>query len=90
MENLETIDRGKYLEATRKDGLKIFLDKNNDILNTTLNEVKRCGSREQVFVATGLIRGLQIAKNYAEKHGTKADMQVVENLISNNIKMLKE
>lgn len=65
-------ERAKYTEAKRKDGLVIFLDHvtGNDVdkeLLTILNHIRVSAAPQEVVMAVGMIRGIQIARGYAEK-----------------------
>lgn len=65
-------ERAKYTEAKRKDGLVIFLDHvtGNDAdkeIVTILNHIRVSASQSEVVMAVGMIRGVQIARGYAEK-----------------------
>lgn len=74
-ENLATItDRGKYVEAKRKDGLTVFFDKGDDALTKALNEIRLNGDRKVVFRAFTIMRGLQLARSYIQKHGTEQEL----------------
>ena len=75
-------DKGRFIEALRSDGLTVFFDKSPDALSEWLNIVRKHCTRAQVFMAVGMVRGLQIAANYAEKHGTDEDRQTIKNQIS--------
>jgi len=66
-------DKGRYVQATRSDGLEIFFDKSEDTLSCWLNRVRAEGSRQSVFLAVGMARGLQIALNYATKYGSESE-----------------
>ena len=82
-------DKGKYIEAIRNDGLTIFLDKSTDRISKFLNNVRLTGTKEQVIMSVGLVRGLQIARNYAKKHNE--DLNDFENVIkSYENKFLKD
>ena len=70
-------DKGRYFEATRSDGLKVFFDRGADKISECLNYTRRHGDRKAVFLAVGILRGLQIAKNYAEKYGTAEETATV-------------
>jgi hypothetical protein len=65
--------RAKYVEAKRKDGLVIFLDNvsgddaDKDIL-TVLNYIRMTAKPQDVIMAVGMVRGVQVARNYAERH----------------------
>ena len=61
-------DKGRFIEVVRDDGFTVFLDKSQDELSVYLNHIKLTASKKQVILLTGLIRGLQISNNYAEKH----------------------
>lgn len=59
----------------RDDGLKVFLDNKKDNLSLWLNDVRHYGTKKQVILAVGFIRGLQIAMNYAEKYGDDLELK---------------
>lgn len=74
-ENIESsIDRGKYIEAKRKDGLTVFFDKGDDELTRALNDIRLNGDRKAVFRAFTIMRGLQLARSYIQKHGTPLEL----------------
>ncbi len=77
--NLESsIDRGKFIEARRKDGLTVFFDKDTDPLATALNAIRAHGSRKAVWRAFTILRGLQITRSYMRKHGTEQELAELE------------
>jgi len=57
-----------YIKAIRQDGLKVFFDRKSDKISLWLNQIRHNGTKEQVIVAVGLARGLQIAKKYADTY----------------------
>ena len=65
------IDRGKFVEAVREDGLKVFFDKQDDKLSQFLNSIRQTGTKQQVVMAVGMVRGLQIAQSYARVHNVE-------------------
>jgi hypothetical protein len=69
----QVIDRGRFVQAMRPDGLEVFFDKTDDALSCWLNSVRAVGDRRSVMLAVGLARGLQIAMNYAEQYGDSED-----------------
>lgn len=74
-QNLESInDRGKYVEAKRKDGLTVFFDKGDDAITKALNEIRLNADRKAVFRAFTILRGLQLARSYIQKHGTELEL----------------
>ena len=66
---LNTEDKGKYISAKRIDGLDIFLDKDGSQESFLLNHIRMTAPKDEVILAVGLIRGLQIARSYAKKTG---------------------
>jgi len=77
--NLESsLDRGKFIEARRKDGLVVFFDKDTDPLATALNAIKAHGSRKAVFRAFAVLRGLQLTRAYMRKYGTELELAELE------------
>jgi hypothetical protein len=74
-------DFGKYLQARRCDGLEIFLDRSNDALSIWLDQIRQTAPRKTVFYAVGLARGLQIARTYAARYGTAAELEEIESEI---------
>jgi hypothetical protein len=75
-------EHGKYIEARRPDGFTIYLDRVNPrdpdySLLTLLNEIRLRGTPEQVVIAVGLVRGIQIARSYAAKQPDKVNVQQV-------------
>ena len=74
----QVIDKGRYVQATRPDGLEVFFDTASDPLSTWLNAVRADGERKTVFLTVGLARGLQIALNYAEKYGEAAEREAIQ------------
>lgn len=89
-ENLATItDRGKYVEAKRKDGLTVFFDKGDDALTKALNEIRLNGDRKAVFRAFTIMRGLQLARGYIQKHGTEQELaehdQDIDHFLDNTV-----
>ena len=53
------------LEVVRPDGLTVFLSEQDD---ERLNKFRLFGKKEDVILAVGIFRGIQIAENYKEKH----------------------
>lgn len=74
---VDAIDRGRYLEAVRPDGLRVFFDKAEDPISAWLNEIRASGTRTQVIMAVGMARGLQIAQRYARQYGTEGDQSLI-------------
>lgn len=85
----QVIDRGRFVQAMRPDGLEVFFDKTDDDLSHWLNSVRAAGNRRSVILAVGLARGLQIAMNYAEQYGDaedQADVRAqIDSLASNRL-----
>jgi hypothetical protein len=85
----QVIDRGRFVQAMRPDGLEVFFDKADDGLSRWLNSVRAAGDRRSVILAVGLARGLQIAMNYAEQYGDSEDQANVraqiDSLASNRL-----
>lgn len=85
----EVIDRGRFVQATRPDGLEVFFDKADDPISLWLNKIRADGDRHTVFLAVGLARGLAIAMNYTERYGNADDRHCIqtqiESLISNRL-----
>lgn len=65
-----------YVKAIRKDGLKIFFDRKTDKLSTWLNNVRIHGTRREVIMAVGFVRGMQIAANYADTYADDIDVSI--------------
>lgn len=89
-QNLESInDRGKYVETKRKDGLTVFFDKGDDAITKALNEIRLNGDRKAVFRAFTIMRGLQLARSYIQKHGTEQDLaehdQDIDHFLDNTV-----
>jgi hypothetical protein len=73
----DAIDHGRYVEAVRSDGLRVFYDKSEDPISEWLNIVRASGTRQQVIMAVGIARGLQIAQRYARQYGTEGDQSLI-------------
>ena len=79
LSNIKTsIDKGRYIEVTRKDGFKVFLDKTDEPMVKSLNETRLEEEPCEVVLAVGMVRGLQIAMNYAERYLSKEDQQKIK------------
>jgi hypothetical protein len=72
------VDRGNYVECTRKDGLKVFLGKDDSYATKVLNAVREFAPRAQVYSAYAMIRGLVQARGYALKHGTEEEAAKID------------
>ena len=75
------VDRGRYVQARRPDGLWVFFDKSDDPVANWLNTVRAEADRKTVMLTVGLARGLQIALNYAERHGGEAERTLIQQQI---------
>lgn len=89
-QNLESFtDRGKYVEAKRKDGLTVFFDKGDDPITQAMNEIRLNGSRLAVFRAFTILRGLQLARSYIQKHGNELELaqhdQDIDHFLDNTV-----
>jgi hypothetical protein len=82
-EGMTLIKKGKgYVEAKRADGLHVFFDLDNDPISALLNQVRAEGNDRQVITAVGLVRGLQIRHNYAEKYAAHLLPEVEQEMIT--------
>jgi len=68
-------ERAKYVEAVRPDGLHVFFDVISDKTPhleaqtlRMLNAVRMHGKKADVIAAVGMVRGLQIARDYANRY----------------------
>lgn len=61
----------KFIKARRPDGLVVFFDLLPNELNLALNHIRVHGSQEEVILAVGFVRGIQIASNYAKAYGSE-------------------
>ena len=64
--------RTNHIQMTRKDGFVIFLDRisPNDPDKKPLlklNKLRLMGDVEQIMLAVGIVRGMQISRNYANR-----------------------
>ena len=80
---LNTEDKGKYISAKRIDGLDIFLDKDGSQESFLLNHIRMTAPKDEVILAVGLIRGLQIARSYAKKHNQTMTLNKIQKIIEN-------
>jgi len=80
---------GKFVSATRKDGLEVFFDLDDSELTKMLNEVRATAPAEQVILMVGLARGMQIANCYAKKQGLKPPV-AFESIVSTYRKQIGE
>lgn len=72
----DEVDCGKWIAATN-DGLKVFISKSLAREDVVLNEVRRYGSRMDIFRAHMAIRGMQAVRNYAERYGTQEEQALL-------------
>ena len=70
------IDRGKWIEA-ENDGLKVFIAKSEVREDEVLNDVRRYGSRMDIYRAFMAIRGMQAVRNYAQRYGTEEEQALL-------------
>jgi hypothetical protein len=49
----QVIDRGRFVQATRPDGLEVFFDKTDDALSRWLNSIRAAADRRSVILAVG-------------------------------------
>lgn len=81
-----------YVHCRRGDGLEVFLDRGTDEVSLKLNQIRIHGSKEQVVKGVGMIRGMQIALNFARKYCSELVPQLrddIERALS-QIKVLPE
>lgn len=79
--------RAKYVEAERPDGLIVFLDVIDEKMPKVeadtlriLNAVRVMGKREDVIMAVGMVRGLQIARGYARRYSPESTAKITRAL----------
>ena len=69
-----------YVHCLRPDGLAVFLDRGSDEVSQKLNFVRIHGTKEQVIKTVGLVRGMQVALNFARKHCDELIPQLTEDI----------
>ncbi len=79
--------RAKYIEAERPDGLIVFLDVISEKMPKVeadtlriLNAIRVMGKREDVILAVGMVRGMQIARGYAKRYAPESMANVTRAL----------
>lgn len=60
-----------YTAVTRPDALLVFLDKADDELTKMVNYIRLFGAPQLVVAAVGMLRGVQIATNYARSYNVE-------------------
>lgn len=81
----EVFDLKGKIRVTRKDGFIVFLDKVNKNdpdakLLLMLNKIRLTKKPDEVIMAVGLVRGVQIARNYANSYARKDTDSIIRNL----------
>lgn len=81
-----------YIECLRCDGLKVFLDRGDDEISQKLNTIRIQGSPEIVIKGVGMIRGMQIALDFARRYCSELVPQLREDIQKalSQIKVLAE
>lgn len=69
-----------YIECVRPDGLRVFFDSGNDEVSRTLNRIRSLGTPEEVVKAVGIVRGMQIALNFAKKYCSELVPQLTDDI----------
>ena len=75
-EIIQTVnDHNGNITVKRPDDFIVFL---NDSDDSAINYIRLHAKREDVIMAVGLYRGMQIANNYKEKHGPAVNVDYME------------
>ena len=79
--------RNGNIVVKRPDGFTVFL---NDSDDSTINYIRLHAKKEDVIMAVGLYRGMQIAENYKVRYGPGINidyMKFVDNILQSVGKM---
>lgn len=58
----------RCVEVERPDGFTVFFDRRRDKYSVRLNQIRLNGAPEEVIIAVGLVRGMQISERFRQKH----------------------
>lgn len=79
---------------TRQDQVPVFMDRQNCRENVVLNYWRVYGTPEQLITNFAIVRGLQAARSYVQKHYPEAikaeNLQLINNALRNNILAIRE
>lgn len=81
----DVFDLKTRIRVKRQDGFIVFLDKvkrndpDKDLL-LMLNKIRLTAPKQEVIMAVGLVRGVQIARNYAKSYAKKDTRNILSTL----------
>jgi len=58
----------RCVEVERPDGFTVFFDRQRDKYSVKLNQIRLNAEPEEVIIAVGLVRGMQISERFRQKY----------------------